>query len=88
MEGHTDCPTARLVPDAPDSVHKVLCTLEDHEPMTNKQLQEETGLPRRTLYSALRRLENEGLLKHRISLRDTRQTYWFLDEESTAALAA
>lgn len=87
MEGHFDCPSAALVPDAPESVHKVLCTLEGHEPKTNKQLQEETGLPRRTLYTALRRLENEGLLRHRVNLRDTRQTYWFLDEES-AAIAA
>lgn len=88
MEEHPNCHTAQLVPDAPESVHKVLCTLEDQEPLTNKDLQERTGLPRRTLYSALRRLESEGLLRHRISLRDTRQTYWFLNEETTGALAA
>ncbi len=87
MEGPTPCDAARLVPGAPDSVLKVLCTLEHHEPMTNKQLQEETGLPRRTLYSALRRLEDEGLLGHKISLRDTRQTYWYLDEDSGAIAA-
>ncbi len=88
MDPHTNCASSALVPGAPESVRKVLCTLEDREPKTNKQLQEETGLPRRTLYSALRRLEDEGLLGHRVSLRDTRQTYWYLDENLGAVAAS
>ncbi len=48
--------------------------------MTGKQLREATGLPRRTLYTALQRLRDMGLLKTRHSLRDTRQTYFWVQE--------
>lgn len=80
------CDAARqMLPDAPASVAKVLCTLENHRPMTNKDLQQATGLPRRTLYSALRKLEQEGLVRHQVSLRDTRQTYFWLEGGVSAA---
>lgn len=80
MEQATNCDAAQLLPDAPDSVKAVLCTLEDHQPRTNRALQEETGLPRRTLYTALQRLKDEGLVKQRISLADTRQSYFWLPD--------
>lgn len=83
---NTSCHAAELVPEAPPSVQAVLCALEDHEPKTNKVLQEETGLPRRTLYTALRRLQEEGLVRRRVSLQDTRQTYfWLPDIKASAA---
>ncbi|MGB1587093.1 MAG: winged helix-turn-helix transcriptional regulator [Thermoplasmatota archaeon] len=87
MERHlnTSCQAADLVPEAPASVQAVLCALEDHEPKTNKVLQEETGLPRRTLYTALRRLQEDGLVKRRVSLQDTRQTYFWLPEMRASA---
>ncbi len=81
----TDCAAAELVPEAPASVKTVLCALEDHEPKTNKALQEETGLPRRTLYTALQRLREEGLVKQRVSLHDTRQTYFWLPDGFAAS---
>lgn len=74
-----------MLPDAPASVAKVLCTLDHHTPMTNKQLQQATGLPRRTLYTALRRLQEEGLVKQQVSLRDTRQSFFFLAGQRAAA---
>jgi DNA-binding MarR family transcriptional regulator len=90
MEGlhDTQCEAAKLVPDAPESVKAVLCALEDHSPRTNKALQEETGLPRRTLYTALRRLREDGLVREQVSLRDTRQTYFWLAEGEGEAMAA
>lgn len=62
------------------SVRTILGILRGHTPMTGKQLREESGLPRRTVYTALRRLREMGLLKERPSLRDSRQTYfWVVD---------
>ena len=65
------------------SVRTILDILRGHTPMTGKQLREESGLPRRTVYTALRRLREMGLLKERPSLRDSRQTYfWVVDANS------
>lgn len=62
----------------PPSVEAILHELEGHAPMTGKELREATGLPRRTIYTALRRLREMGLLEERSSLRDTRQTYFWI----------
>lgn len=74
-----------MMPDAPPSIAKVICTLENQAPLTNKQIQDATGLPRRTLYTALKRLQEEGLVEHQVSLRDTRQTYFWLNWPGAAA---
>lgn len=62
----------------PPSVQEVYCTLYNHTPMTGAQLRESTGLPRRTIYEALRRLKQIGVLRERVSLKDTRQTYFWV----------
>lgn len=62
----------------PSSVVAVLDALSTKAPMTGKELREFTGLPRRTTYTALRRLREMGLLHEKASLRDTRQTYYWL----------
>ncbi len=67
----------------PPSVQEVFCTLYEHDPMTGMQLRETTGLPRRTIYEALRRLKHIGILRERVSLRDTRQTYFWISENGT-----
>ncbi len=72
----------RRIPSAPDSVQRVVRELCGSDPMTGKQLREATGLPRRTIYSALRRLRDVGLLREQLSLRDTRQRYLWLDEQA------
>ncbi len=64
---------------APASVQAIVSKLHGHAPMTGKELREATGLPRRTIYTALRRLREMGLLQERQSLRDTRQTYFWLN---------
>ena len=65
-------------PHLPASAKAILEKLEGHSPMTGKQIREATGLPRRTIYTALQRLRALGMLQERQSLRDTRQTYFWL----------
>lgn len=67
------------LPDVPPSAQEIFCALYGHEPMTGQQIREETGMPRRTIYSALRKLRELGVLNSRLSLRDTRQTYFWVD---------
>lgn len=71
--------TIHTIADVPPSVEAVFCALYDRDPMTGAQLRDDTGLPRRTLYSALKRLRDLGVLKEQLSLRDTRQTYFWID---------
>lgn len=79
-EGARPPDAARPPQPVPASVQAVLNTLHHHKPMTGKQLREATGLPRRTIYTALRRLREMGLLEEQASLRDTRQTYFWVHE--------
>lgn len=65
--------------NAPPSVQAVYCAMYGHEPMTGASLQEETGLARRTVYSALKKLKEIGVLKEQLSLRDSRQTFFWLE---------
>lgn len=71
-------PTFGRTDTVPSSVAAVLEALSTKAPMTGKELREYTGLPRRTTYTALRRLREQGLLQEKASLRDTRQTYYWL----------
>lgn len=83
-----DCQDAvRAVAPVPPSVQTVFCTLYGHDPMTGAQLRTLTGLPRRTVYAALQRLKELGLLKERASLRDARQTYFWIPADETEPLA-
>lgn len=50
-----------------------------HKPMTGKEIREATGLPRRTVYTALQRMREMGILKEVPSLKDTRQTYFWVE---------
>lgn len=69
------------------SVQQVFCAMYGHAPMTGAQLREETHLPRRTIYAALQRLKELGVLSERPSLRDTRQTYYWVPAEASASEA-
>ncbi|MEA3143316.1 MAG: Sugar-specific transcriptional regulator TrmB [Thermoplasmata archaeon] len=79
--------TLQNLPPVPISVQTILCQLYGHTPMTGKQLREATGLPRRTIYTALRKLRDLGLLQERQSLRDTRQTYFWVPAPAEGAPA-
>lgn len=77
----------------PPSVQSVYCAMYGHAPMTGAQLREETHLPRRTIYAALQKLKELGVLNERPSLRDTRQTYYWVaatpdGDDATIAAAA
>lgn len=78
----------RAVADVPPSVQTVFCTLKGHDPMTGRQIRDATGLPRRTVYAALERLRDIGLLHEQVSLRDARQTYFWLDNPRGSHAAA
>jgi hypothetical protein len=70
--------------DAP-SVRAVLAALQCDHAMTGADLRVASGLPRRTVYSALRVLRARGVLRQRLSLHDTRQTFFWLAREPDAA---
>lgn len=66
------------VAHVPPSVQTVYCALYGHQPMTGRQLRDATNLPRRTIYAALQRLKELGVIKERASLRDTRMTFYWV----------
>lgn len=68
----------RAVAQVPPSVQTVYCALYGHQPMTGRQLRDATNLPRRTIYAALQRLKDLDVVKERASLRDTRQTFYWV----------
>jgi DNA-binding transcriptional regulator GbsR (MarR family) len=77
------------VAHVPPSVQTVYCALYGHQPMTGRQLRDATNLPRRTIYAALQRLKELHVVKERASLRDTRQTfYWVSDPNEPPVQAA
>ncbi|MFA5945210.1 MAG: hypothetical protein WC876_12180, partial [Candidatus Thermoplasmatota archaeon] len=43
-----------------------------------------TNLPRRTIYAALQKLRELDVIKERASLRDTRQTFYWVAGEGAA----
>jgi len=47
-------------------------------PKTNRDLQEQAGMHRRSIFTSLRRLETYGLVMRRPLLRDARMTVWSL----------
>lgn len=69
------------VAQVPPSVQTVYCAMYGSAPKTGQQLREETHLPRRTIYAALQKLKELGMLNERPSLRDTRQTYYWVAAE-------
>jgi DNA-binding transcriptional ArsR family regulator len=62
----------------PPSVRLVLGALRESGRLTGAQLRQRSGLPRRTVYQALRLLRERGAVRHRKSLQDTRQSYFWL----------
>lgn len=60
-----------------DSVSQVASALQTG-PMTMRHLVDETGLARRTIYGVIRKLRAMGRLKEQVSLKDARQTYFWL----------
>jgi DNA-binding transcriptional ArsR family regulator len=75
----TDPAASNGRPDPP-SVRLVLGALQMGRRLTGAQLREASGLPRRTVYQALRVLRERGVVLYRKSLQDTRQSYFWLAE--------
>lgn len=87
--GPASRPTA-AAPTRPDppSVRLVLGALQDGGRLTGAELRAASGLPRRTVYQALRVLRERGDVQFRKSLQDTRQSYFWLSEPVAANVEA
>lgn len=74
--------TATTAPDSlrdlSPSAKLVAKTLEYEGRLTQSELSEETRLPARTVRFALTQLQDHGVVKSRISLRDARQQLYSL----------
>ena len=66
----------------------VLVELAKGKELTKRDLLETIGAPRRTVYSAVRRLVGQGLVRIRPSLIDTRQSWHGLTDLGWAAAEA
>ena len=66
----------------------VLGALRESGRLTGAQLRQRSGLPRRTVYQALRLLRERGAVRHRKSLQDTRQSYFWLADGPAEPAAA
>ncbi len=70
-----------------DTNKKVLLALAERD-HTNKDLIVRIGLPRRTIYSSLRRLREFGLVRMRPCLTDTRKSWHSLTDQGRAVVEA
>ena len=60
------------------SMKLVLNILENHGPLTQKEIARETHLPPRTVRYALNRLKDEAVLEEREYFQDARQSLYHL----------
>ena len=68
-----------IVPrDAPPSAKFVFKILQYEGPLTQKEIVKSSMLPPRTVRSALRYLIRNGLVVRKTSIRDTRQSIYFV----------
>lgn len=70
------------VPDnVPPSAKTLYETLALEGPLTHKELVEITGMPPRTVRYAIARLQEDGHVSKRLNLMDSRQQFFFLDDD-------
>lgn len=67
-----------------ESVEKVVTCLHER-PMTMRHLVAETGLARRTIYAIVQKLRAGGGLREQVSLKDARQTWFWLPDATRRA---
>lgn len=67
--------------DAPPTAKFIFKLLQYEGPLTQSQIVQESLLPERTVRHSLNHLLDEGHLKSRASLRDTRQKVYMLNQE-------
>jgi DNA-binding transcriptional ArsR family regulator len=64
----------------PESARRVFAAVREDGPLTHADLRRRTGLPPRTVRFAVKRLKDEGFVDTRCSLRDCRNTYFFVSK--------
>ena len=74
----------------PPSAITVLGLLSTRGPLTHKDIVAQAPIPARTVRFALHRLREEGRVVERLSLRDSRQSYYSLatGDRATEVVAA
>lgn len=65
----------------PESARRVFAAVREDGPLTHADLRRRTGLPPRTVRFAVKRLKDEGFVDTRCSLRDCRNTYFFVSKD-------
>ena len=70
--------TSDIPKDAPPSAKYILKVLQYEGSMTQKEIVDSSMLPARTVRSALSYLVKKGLIAQRTSIRDTRQSIYFV----------
>jgi transcription initiation factor IIE alpha subunit len=66
-------PSSAVIDGFSPSMKLVLNILENHGPLTQKEIAKETHLPSRTVRYALNRLKDEDVLEEREYFQDARQ---------------
>lgn len=87
MTGRSPLSTATapsVLQELPPSAKLVVKTLEYEGDLTQTQLAEATRLPPRTVRSALKQLEEKGLVASQISFMDARQRVYSLTIEASS----
>lgn len=83
VEGLELSPT---VPEGlPASAETVYELLAIEGPLTHKEIVQLSGIPARTVRFAVARLKEEGHVGERLNLMDSRQQFFFLEDEDTSA---
>lgn len=74
------------VPDElPPSAETVYELLAIEGPLTHKEIVQLSGIPARTVRFAVSRLQEEGHVGERLNLMDSRQQFFFLEDEEENA---
>jgi DNA-binding transcriptional ArsR family regulator len=66
----------------PPSCRCVLLALDEHGPLSRRELAEHTGMPDQTVGWALRRLKNQGIIADDADSRDLRRKVYNIQENA------
>lgn len=70
--------------DLPPSAQTLYETLALEGPLTHKELVEITGMPPRTIRYAISRLQEANHVSKRLNLMDSRQQFFFLQDDDAS----
>ena len=74
-------PPSERIDDLPPSAKLVFKVLEHEGSLTQREIADETMLPKRTVRFALSRLDERAVIDERLSFRDARQSIYSLADD-------